>query len=53
MEKFSDNVSHNLSYRSDGTWGSGKATLYFPVPKDTKSFTLIYITSPVAEGTIE
>jgi hypothetical protein len=53
MDKFSDNVSHNLSYHSDGTWGSGKATLYFPVPKDTKSFTLIYITSPVAEGTLE
>jgi hypothetical protein len=53
MDKFSHNVSHNPSYHSDGTWGSGEATLYFPVPKDTKSFTLIYITSPVAEGTIE
>jgi hypothetical protein len=52
MDKFSDNVSHNLSY-SNEKWGSGKATLYFPVPKDTKSFTLIYITSPVAEGTLE
>lgn len=52
MDQLNDNVSHNLSY-SNEKWGSGEATLYFPVPKDTKSFTLIYITSPVAEGTIE
>ena len=52
MDKFSDNVSHNLSHSKE-KWGSGKATLYFPVLADTKSFTLIYITSPVAEGTIE
>jgi hypothetical protein len=51
--KLSDNVGHSLSPLDDETWMSGEVTLYFPVPKDTKSFTLIYITSPVAEGTLE
>jgi hypothetical protein len=51
--KLSDNVIHNLSPLDDEKWMSGEVTLYFPVPKDTKSFTLIYITSPVAEGTLE
>jgi hypothetical protein len=45
-------LSHSQHY-SDGKWSSVEAVLYFAVPKDAKAFTLIYVSSPVAEGVIE
>jgi hypothetical protein len=51
MGNFSTGVSHNLSY-SNNKWNSSEATLYFSVPENTKSLTLIYINSPVANQTI-
>lgn len=52
MEKINNSVSHNLSRSSDGQFSTGNATLYFIVPKDTKKFKLLYITKPVAEGSV-
>lgn len=55
-EHYRDSLNRSLSHSqhySDGKWSSVEAVLYFAVPEDVKSFTLIYVGSPIAEGVIE
>lgn len=47
-----DAVMYTHHYSNDA-WSFIEATLYFAVPKDIASFTLIYVTSPVAERVLE
>jgi hypothetical protein len=51
MEKVNNSVSHNLN-RSQGSFSSGEAKLYFAVGKDIKNYKLIFVDAVVAEGAI-
>lgn len=52
MDKLADSVSHTLNQNNDGSWQSREVTLYFAVPKGTKTYSLIYLFATVAQGEV-
>jgi hypothetical protein len=51
MDKVDNGVSNNLS-ASSGTFNTDEKVLYFAVPEGAKSFTLLYLNQPMAQGQV-
>lgn len=50
--KINSHASHNPLRGEDGKWAAEEATFYFAVPEKVKTFKLLYLMKPVAEGTV-